>query len=400
MLMRIWNMCDFKVKIGLIAATLLVAALVINIAPSGHSRIDKTLRAAGFTFSDAENISTRPGQVTVTGLSLDPDGFSMIGTLTANGGALFPFFGGPTRVKIDNLQLTGEWNEEQGLGFAGWSLPHSLPDAGLSALQRVILGKSIIDLDTPAGALRLELEGESARHPDRPDQQIFNARLTGAQHQLIIDSQIKGTWNSGKGLSLESEIREARLNLDHLTATRVSGWLALESNAQSPLPALSGQIQAGQIGRDNLKLQNVSITLDGPITMPHAIIKGELGGFPSATLLLELQARKTETHLQAVIETATLDDLLAVLTELRTQAETSPVLQETLMSLLITEGNVGRIKHDLKKGTFESFALEIEGPTHDLHGKVVGRKIESGVMQRQIFSLNPSIAAGAMSGNQ
>ena len=394
MLIRFWNMFNFKVKIGLIAATLLVAALAINMAPSGQSQIEKTLKAAGFTLSQTEDINMRPGQVTITGLSLDPDGFSMIGTLTANGSPLFPFFGGPSRVKIENLQLTGEWNDEQGLGFAGWSLPRTRPGLALSSLQRVILDKSIIDLDTPAGALRLELTGESARHPDHPEQQIFNARLSGAQHQLIIDSQIKGSWIAGKGLNVESEIREARLNLDHLTASRVTGWLALESNAQSPMPTISGQIQAGQIGRDDLKLQNVSITLDGPVTTPHAIIKADLGGFQSATLLMELESRKTETYLQATIETTTLDDLLAVLTELRTQAETSPVLQETLMSLLITEGNVGRVKNDLKKGEYESFALEIEGPTHDLHGKVVGRKIEGGVMQRQVFSLNPSIAAG------
>ncbi len=394
MLMRLWNMFDFKGKIALIAGLLLVSALVINTAPSGHTRVEKTLQAAGFSFSTAEDISTHPGQVTVTGLSLDPDGFSMIGALTASGSPFFPFIGSPSRVKIENLQLTGEWNDEQGLGFAGWSPPRAMPDINLSALQRVILDKSIIDLDTPAGALRLELAGESARHPDHPEQQIFNARLSGTQHQLIIDSQIKGSWSAGKGLSIESEIREARLNLDHLNATRVSGWLALESNAQSPMPVLSGQIQAGQIGRNNLKLQNVSITLDGPIITPHAIINGELGGFPSATLLLELESRKTDTHLQATIETKTLDDLLAVLSELRTQAETSPVLQETLMSLLITEGNLGRVKNDLKKGQYDSFALEIEGPTHDLQGKVVGRKIEGGVMQRQVFSLNPSIAAG------
>lgn len=394
MLKRLWNMCNSKTRIALLAASLLLAALAINIAPSGHTRVERTLKTAGFSFSTAEDTRTRPGKVAVSSISLDPDGFSMIGALTVNGGPLFPFIGKPSRVKIENLQLTGEWNDEQGLSFAGWSLPRTMPDSNLSALQRIILDKAIIDLDTPAGALRLELAGESARHPDHPEQQVFNAHLSGTQHQLIIDSQIKGSWSADKGLSIESEIREARLNLDHLNATRVSGWLALESNAQTPIPVLSGQIQAGHIGRDDLKLQNVSITLDGPLTAPHAIIKGELGGFRSATLLLELESRKTDTHLQAVIETATLDDLLSVLTALRTQAETSPVLQETLMPLLITEGNLSRVKNDLKKGKYESFALEIEGPAQDLQGKVVGRKVESGVMQRQVFSLNPSIAAG------
>lgn len=211
---------------------------------------------------------------------------------------------------------------------------------------------------------------------------------------MIIDSQIKGSWSNQSGISIESEIREARLNLDHLTMSRASGWITLESNDQNPVPTLSGQLQAGQITRDNLTLQNVNITLDGPITAPQAIIKSELGGFESASLLLEIESRKNETYLKATMETLTLDDLIKVLTELRSQAETSPVLQETLMSLLITEGNIGRIRHDMKKQDFDSYVLEIEGPSHDLKGKVIGRKLEGGVIQRQIYSLNPTIAAG------
>lgn len=387
-------MCDFKVKIGIVAVLLLLSAVIINVAPAGPARVEKTLNAAGFSISHAEETHTRPGKVSMMGVSLDPDGFSMMGDVSMTGPLWFPYAGSPSRIKIDNLQLTGEWNEEQGLGFAGWSLPRALPGINLSPLERIILGKSIIDLDTPAGAIRMEFEGESARHPEHPAQQVFNARLTGTQHQLIIDAQIKGQWSPTTGISIESEIREARLNLDHLNITRASGWLTMESNDQSPLPTLSGQLQAGQISRDNLKLQNVSMTIDGPITTPHAIITGELGGFQSAKLLLEIEPRQNETHLQATIETQTADDLVNVLTALRAQAETSPVLQETLMSLLITEGNIIRIKKDLEKDQYDSFALEIQGPSHDLQGKVIGKKITNGVMQRQIYSLNPSIAAG------
>ena len=393
MLGRIWNILDLKVKAGVIATALLLAIFVVNLLPSGSSRIENALLASGFTLSKAEDVNTRPGKVILRGISLDPDGFSMIGKLTATGTPLFPLMGQPKRLNIEDLQVTGEWNEEQGLSFAGWSLPRTKSDA-LAHLERIILGSSIIDLDTPAGALRLELAGESARHPEYPDQQVFNARLSGKQHQLVLDSQIKGTWSMNKGLTLESEIREARVNLEHLVASRVTGWLALETQRDSPIPALSGQIQAGQFGRDNMKLNNVTLTLDGPVTMPHAIISAELGGLQSTTLMLEISSEKEGAHIAATIETRTLDDLLAALSEFRTQAETSPFLQETLMSLLITEGNMDRIRQDLKKDKYESFALEIEGFSHDLKGKVIGRKIENGVMQRQIFSLNPSIAAG------
>ena len=393
MLIKIWNIFDLKVKVGIIATVLLLAVVTVKGLSSGPSRMEETLAAAGFSISKIEGTSARPGQIVISDISLDPDGFSMIGALKATGAPLFPLFGSPKRLTIENLQLTGEWNEEHSLSFAGWSIPrrHS-PD--WAALDRIILGESIIDLDTPAGALRLKLEGESARNPNDRSQQIFNARLSGVQHQLVLDSQIKGTWSMNTGLNIESEIREARVNLDHLSASRVTGWFALETQDSSPIPVLSGQFQAGQFGRDNLKLSNVNVTLDGPITSPHTIINAELGGYKSASLLLETQAQPDGTHILASIETKTMDDLLGILTELRTQAETSPLLQETLMSLLITEGNLDRIRQDLKKEKFESFVLEIEGLSHDLNGKVIGKRIKDGVMQRQIFSLNPSIAAG------
>ena len=393
MLGRIWNIFDLKLKVGVIVGAVALTFLIASLLPSGSSRLEDAMTAAGFTISQSEDIQTRPGKVTVSGISLDPDGFSMIGKLTANGGPLFPVIGSPKRLTIDNLQVTGDWNEEQGLGFAGWSLPKA-GNENLADIERIVLSDGIIDLDTPVGALRFELTGESAHHPDKPGEQIFSGRLNGKQHQLILDSQIKGTWSLAKGLSLESEIREARLNLEHLTATRVTGWLALETQGTSPIPSLSGQIQAGQFGRDTLKLNNLTLTLDGPITTPHAILNAELGGLQTATLMLEMQVQKEGTNIMATIETRTLDDMLSALAELRTQAETSPVLQETLMSLLITEGNIDRLKEDLKKDKYESFALEIEGMSHDLKGKVIGKKVKDGVMQRQIFSLNPSIAAG------
>ncbi len=394
MLIRIWNIFGLKVKVGIIAALLLLAGTLVHTLPTGSSRLTETMKAGGFTLSQHEDINTRPGKVTLNGISLDTDGFSMIGKLEATGNPFFPLTGTPKRLDISNMQITGEWNEELGLSFAGWSLPHG-DTASWSKIERIVLGKSIIDLDTPAGALRLELEGESARHPERPDQQIFNFHLSGTQHQLILDSQIKGTWSAAQGLTLENEIREARINTKNITASRVTGWITLETQSDNSLvPTLSGQMQAGQFARDNLKLGNVSLTLDGPLTAPHALINAQINGYESASLLLELQAKDDGTHILANIETRTLDDLLSILAEFRTQAETSPVLQESLMSLLLTEGNIDRVKQDLKKGQYESFALELEGLSHDLNGKIIGKKMKDGVMQRQVFSLNPSIAAG------
>lgn len=392
MLIRLWNLLGTKTQFAF-AGCVIIAFAALFISSTSPSRVSKTLSAAGFTLSKTEDRHVRPGRLTLNGISLDSDGFSMIGTLTASGGPLFPLIGKPRRLEIDNLQLTGEWNEELGLSFAGWSLPPATGTLG-PRVDRFILGNSIIDMDTPAGAIRLALQGETARHPDHPDQQLFSARLSGTQHQLVLDAKIKGSWSAAYGLMLESDISEGRINLDHLNASRLSGWLTLEAGPHSPVPELSGQFQIGQLGRDGFSLHNVALTIDGSFTKPHALLNAELGGYQSATLLLEMQNQSAGTHILATVETKKMDDLIAILKEFRKQAETSPFLQEAFMSLLITEGNIERVKRDLGKDKYDSYTLEIEGLSHDLKGKVIAKTISAGTVQRRIFSLNPSVAAG------
>lgn len=392
MLIRLWNLLGYKTRMALVGTTL-AGIVAIFVSAASPARISETMAASGFSLSQTETASARPGQLSLGGISLDNDGFSMIGSLKASGGFLFPLIGKPRRIEIDNLQLTGEWNEELGLSFAGWSLP-PVALAAWPQVDRFILGNSIIDLDTPGGAIRLALQGETARHPENPGQQLFSARLSGAQHQLVLDTKIKGSWSDKDGISLESEISEGRINLDQFSASRISGWLTFETGQEALVPNISGQFQIGQFSRNDFTLNNVSLTLDGSLSSPHTLLNAELGGYQASTLLLETQGERDGLHILASIETRQMDDLISILKQFRALAETSPFLQESFMSLLITEGNIDRVKRDLGKDRYDSYTLEIEGLSHDLKGKVVAKSIRDGTVQRQIFSLNPSVAAG------
>lgn len=393
MLIRLWNMLDFKMRTVAAAAAVLTGCLSFMALPSSGEKMAQSLSALGLSVSAYEEIQTRPGQIVISNLTLDTDGFSMIGKIEAKGSPLFPIVGIPDRVDISDLQLTGEWNEEIGLSFAGWSFPVNMLNAQ-QTIDRIVLGSSIIDLDTPAGAIRLELSGEAARHPERDNLSLFNAHLSGKQLQLILDSRLKGSWIPDRGMALEAEIKEGRLNLEHMSAARISGWLALEPVTGSLVPELSGQIQAGQFSHNQLILQNVNLTFDGPLTQPRTIVTASLGGHQSASLLLETKIQSEGTEVLASVETKTMDDLIGVLSAFRASAETAPLLQEALMSLLITEGNIDRIKKDLKKEKYDSYVMEIQGYSHDLKGKIIAKKIKDGIVQRQIFSLNPAVAAG------
>lgn len=393
MLIRLWNILDFRIKTALGGVLAMTVCLIFLTMPSATEKVGKQLAPMGFSLTGFEAIKSRPGKITVEKLALDADGFSMIGKIESEGNATYPLIGKPERITISDLQLTGEWNEETGLTFAGWSVPPQIMN-NQQNVSRIILNNGIIDLDTPAGAIRLEVNGESAMHPDKQHLSLFNAHLSGKQLQLILDTNIKGNWQPNHGLSLEAEIREGRLNLEHLNATRISGWISMEPIEGTLIPEVSGQLQAGQFGNDGLILQNVSFTFDGPLNNPHTIINASLGGFPTATLLLETQTKPEGTEVLANIETQSMNDLVSILSNLRTSAETSPLLQQALMTLLITEGNLERIKKDLKKEKFDSYVMEIEGYSHDLKGKIIAKKIKDGIVQRQIFSLNPAVAAG------
>jgi hypothetical protein len=391
MLIRLWNMLTWKTKAVFIAA-FCVGGIALFYT-SGTSRINDALNTAGFDMSRSESSAIRPGKVVLRGISLDSDGFSMVGEMTAHGNPLFPLIGNPSRITLNDLQLTGEWNEELGLSFAGWSLPPRNIRA-LANLDRVIVNDSIVDLDTPVGALRFQFKGEAARSPDNEDLYYLSANLGGKQHQITLDTRFKGQWERGKDFMLEGEIREGRINTNTLNASRLSGWLSYEQKADNPVPALSGQLQIGQFIHGDMKLNNVALTLDGDLTRPHAILNAEMVGYEGSSLLIEAQGQTEGLHILATVESPSLDKLLSILGELRKQAESAPLLQEAFMTLLITEGNMDRVRRDLNKGKYDSYVLEIEGLSHDLKGKIIAKTVKDGVMQRQIVSLNPSIAAG------
>ncbi len=370
--------------------------LLLALTPGfAAGRLESFLAGYGFNSVSLKDIAMGPTSLVARDILLDPDGFSTVDLLRAEGNPLGLVTGRPDRLLLDGVQLTGEWYGGLLLDLAGWSgtgvtMPLSLP-----AIPHIILTQGKADLETPAGLVRIEAQGDLERSADQDGVSTFEGSVWGTQHQLKIDSFWRGFVTATGGFEAEGDIREARLNLDALSASRMSGWLSL-ARAETAAPlTLGGQIIMGRLAAGDLVLSDTTLTLDGPLESLHMIVGGKISSFEDATLAADLRNSPQGLIISASLETARFDDLSALLTKIREQTENAPGgLRDAFMPLLITEGNMTRVKRDLPKENYHRFVLQIEGPLSDLNGKIVAMWVKDGVAQNNIVSLNPAVAAG------
>ncbi len=361
------------------AVTLTYGAFVVA-RDDMRNHIRETLITYGFSPADIERPGFHSNTVIFSNITLDPDGFSTIGAISAHTSLKALLLRQPpARLTIDDVALTGDFTREAGLDIAGWK---KTPVPPLDH-DEIILNGSQLDLMTGAGALRMQAKGR-AFQDDAGVMQLQGA-LWGVQHQLKFETIWTGHVKPDGGWQYDIQIKNGGLNLDGFKASRVNGWLGLDKTS-GPLPALSGQIDAGRLVVGDLRLLNFRITLDGPYTEARIFARAEVAGYQGMTSTLDIQNTATGPQIDAIIETSSLDDLMAFLHTLRT----SRVNIGGLTTLLLTEGNIERLRGEVATLTYDGLELQIQGPLYDLIGKVVAKSYKDGVTQRHIVSLDPA----------
>lgn len=344
-----------------------------------HDSINTTLQGYGFKNATVQELSFEKNHVVFTNITLDEDNFSTIDAIR--------IFGGysdiirqkqPLSLVLDGLKLTGSFNRETGLNIFGWQKQ----TLGIPAYNEITLNGAQLDLDTSAGGLRFQAKSQAKRQPN--GRLNWQAAVWGIQHQIKIET----TWNGhiypdGKWIT-DVEFDTGSLNLERLQASRLSGWFILDKT-KNLIPEISGQIDAGKMTFGDISFNNLSLTFDGPFNDYKLIAKGKVAGFQNMLATLDLTNITATPKVKATIETSSLDNLITFLDKL----QTSDTQAGSLTSLLLTKGNLERLRKDIAKMKFDTLQLEIYGPLYDLAGKVVVKTFKDGVTQRQVISLDP-----------
>ncbi len=368
----------------IIAAFIVLASLTVPVGwnmgrDNLHGKMLATLSAYGFTNAQIGAIGLQDNHAIVTDIALDADKFSTVRAIQVNASPLEILLRTPLReIIIDDIRLTGELSEETGLTISGWK-KQPLP---LPSWDSFTLTGGQIDLSTSEGALRFQAKGQGTKQPGGGVK--IQSLVWGVQNQIKIDTAVNGTIYPDGRWNYDIEIKDANMNFDRVQASRISGWLTF-AKTETAAPELSGQIDAGKFSVGDLSFSNFNIAFQGPLDKHSIVARANVYGFNSMTATLDLKYVSGEPQIKAVVETASLDDLLTFLTQMRT-SETGA---GSFTSLLLTDGNLKRLRREITEHKHDTLELQIHGPLYDLIGKVVVKTYKDGDERRHIVSLDP-----------
>lgn len=375
------------------SVTAVLAFLTFGIPYLLKGKMEKILSNHGIADATITTLGRERGEIMFSGIAFDPDKFSTVETVRARvrWPALFstqPF----SSLVVDNMILTGEISEEGKIDIAGWRRPLHFPAAlalPFLNMDSIVLNGGRVDLLTMAGALRIDAKGRLIRQKDGGHK--IEGAIWGRQHQLVVDTRWDATIPPDGNWSAAADIREARLNLPSFSASRMSGWINLSRGQTTFDPVIAGQLTAGQaqIG-ESTALADISLTAQGALRNWHIIMTATAPSYGDLAFSADITLGPEGPEIKVSAETALLDDLLAFMSDVNDDMARLPALSDKTTSLLVTPGNIKRIRQELGKEDFDSYSLVIEGRGYDLTGKIVARAASGGTTQSRVVSMNPA----------
>jgi hypothetical protein len=350
-----------------------------------HSNLKSLLKRYGFEHATIGSVELHGGEALFENIQLDPEKFSTLGVVRARF-HLFPLLTGKgfESFTVKDLALNGITEGYKKPTIDGWN--GAIPLPFFPASLNLEGGK--LDLDTPQGAIRLEAKGQTTPTPEGTKLQ---AALWGTQYQLKLDTRWSGLMKSGGGWSLDGDIREARVNLDAIKTSRVSGWLSLAKDSAPTAPvSIGGQVNLGGVTFNGLSLSNVALTLDGTSADLHVFGGGEIAGFNNLRAAFDVKFSVLDgASLNISVETPKRETMIGFLTALRKPFENEP-MGINLTSFLLTPGNLDRLSAEIAKAPYDMLELNITGDLADLGGSLTAVKSRDNVVSRTVISLDPA----------
>jgi hypothetical protein len=306
------------------------------------------------------------GQMVFSEIRLDPDGFSTIGAITARVRWPYLLSAQPfSEIIINKLDLTGELDGDGRVTFAGFNPVALFP---LVETDSFVLDNGKIDLATTAGDVRIDVKVRMTRQPG--GSQKIEAALFSNQQEFSLDSRWDAKIATDGKWTTAADLRDIRLELPNLAMSRVSGWLSMEGSI-SGISAMNGQFDAGQVRiGDKTILTPARLTTDGPYNGGHLILHGDVKNYAGMVVTAEIRHDGDGAFVTASVDARKIDELISFLTNLHQDMQKAFPRSSALTTLLLTPGNLDRIRAEAETITYDSVVLNIEGPAGNLSGKI------------------------------
>lgn len=347
------------------------------------TRAVSLLSDIGFGNTIIADVNYYSDGIALNNIKLDADGFSTINSIRSSYGALLGS-SNTGHVIIDNIALSGTLNLPGGLDIAGWKSPQ---DQWHVPAQNLVLNDARMDLMTPNGGIRLQAKGITNKQDDGTLR--IEGALWGVQHQLNLDTRWSGAIDLDGTQNYNIEILKGTVRLDYLTVSRLSGKADMTWPAGVSRPTLNGSLVIGKLDIAGIPLTSAKVEFSGPVNGQTIVLQAYIPGKRVMQAGIRLEQSETDTQVQAAINARHLDDLLAFLATLRTNINQSTWGVGIFMPLMLTQGNLDRIKNDMKGIEYDELQLSVTGSVHDMTGKIIAYRKNGSSGAKHIISLNP-----------
>ncbi len=340
-----------------------------------EQQMRSALSAQGITVESIGKIHAGLDGAEFVDIKLDKDGFNTIDSLYLQGLFFYP------ALIIKNVALTGEIGADGRPHIDGWDMrPLTFP----SRIRSAILEDAKLDLETAAGSLRIEAKGQMVTTGN--DARHIDGVLHAEQNQLGFDTNWDIGWNPDNTYSASAEIGTLRVKMNDIELTRASGWLSIQSTDASP--AVTGQLTAGMLVLGPQVLRETTLTVNGPDGNLVFILEGRPAQHDDMRVYADIRNAQDTPVMNARLTAHTLDQLAEFIRNLRTGMKSSPAAVNALSGLMLTDGNMARIKGELKGFAFDTLTLSLSGPIYGLNGSVIASRKNSA--EKKTVSFDPA----------
>ena len=368
-------------------AAILIAAIWLTLPLYMTWQLKNALHAQGFATVAVGHASVGLHGASFRDIKLDKDGNSSIALVETP-----VSLGWPDDIYMSGLTLSGDTGADGLPVIDGWRRqPLDFPES----IRTLVIENGKFDLTTPAGGITVDFKGQMTS-ADRKTRQI-DAVLTGNQNQLTFDMRVASAWYSNGKWQARGEIGDLRTRLDHFSASRMAGWIALHDDAQDGgrhgVPVvIDGKLTAGLMFLGPAALHDVSLVFSGPPRAFDMTMEASPGDPPTMKLNAELRHTDNTANVNALLRAKSLADIFTFLQSVRGGIDANPlIVDKPLANLMLTQGNLDRIGTQFKGQPYTAIVLSLTGLLSKVQGKVTAEiPSPTGGIARQTVDFDPA----------
>lgn len=275
-----------------------------------------------------------------------------------------------------------------------------LPEAGSFLSEKLlaeplmndfIIKKSSLEIETPTEPVKVNLEGHG--HQNDNGERVITFNLSAAENIFATTAQTDVVLKNTKEWSLAANIADLRLNFKNITLNQTGGWINLEVLGKNTAPKITAQIDSRHVRLgENTVFTDISGVFKGSPQTYHIILQGQSA--PPAALPVYLEINKKDNAaslINASIEAGSIGDLTQMMTLLNKDLQKFEIGRTALTSLVLTPGNITRIRENLAGMIYDRLELVINGTPDNLNGKIVIKMIDdNNAIILGVISMNPA----------